>query len=228
MLAALQAGEIDYFEAPPLEFVELMQRDPNITVKKIDKLGVTMLLRPNALFPPFNNYKARQALLYLINQEEIMQAVVGNPDLYLYIRRGRLLHVQFRERDSKLRRSRCAQGGPRILENAAKALFKEAGYKGEPVTVLLPTDRAQYNAATTVIIEALRKAGVNVDIQSLDWATITARRIKKDPPDKGRLEPVHHCVGRRGPDGGSSPALQHLVRLDLRAGQCRLAVRRGS
>jgi peptide/nickel transport system substrate-binding protein len=179
-LAALQAGEIDYFEAPPLEFVELMQRNPDIKVLKIDKLGVSMLLRPNSLFPPFDNYKARQALLYLINQEDVMQAVVGNPDLYLKFCPTYFMCNSANATDAG---ADALKGG--VNYEKAKALFKEAGYKGEPITVLFPTDRAQYAAATTVIIEALRKSGVNVDIQSLDWATITARRAKKDPPSKG-------------------------------------------
>ena len=193
VLAALQAGEIDYFEAPPLEFVELMQRDPNIKVLKIDKLGVGMLLRPNALFPPFNNYKARQALLYITNQAEIMQAVVGNPDLYL----------KFCPTYFMCNSANATDAGSEPLKAApnydkARELLKEAGYKGEPVVVLYPTDRAQYAAATTVMIEAMRKAGINVDIQSLDWATITARRTKKDPPDKGGWNILITSAG--GPD----------------------------
>jgi peptide/nickel transport system substrate-binding protein len=192
-LAALQAGEIDYFEAPPLEFVELMQKDPNIVVKKIDKLGVTLLLRPNSLFPPFNNYKARQALLYLINQDEIMQAVVGNPDLYL---KFCATYFMCNSSNATEAGADALKGGVNIAK--AKELLKEGGYKGEPVTVLFPTDRAQYGAATTVIIEALRKAGVNVDIQSLDWATITARRNKKDVPEKGGWNLFVTSMG--GPD----------------------------
>ena len=37
-----------------------------------------------------------------------------------------------------------------------KQLLREAGYNGEPIVVLQPTDRAQYNAATMVLIQALR------------------------------------------------------------------------
>ena len=31
----------------------------------------------------------------------------------------------------------------------------------------------------------LEKAGFKVDMQSMDWQTLVARRAKKDPPDKG-------------------------------------------
>ncbi|CAM5761951.1 ABC transporter substrate-binding protein [Bosea minatitlanensis] len=177
-LSALQAGEIDYFEAPPLDFVQLMKSDPNITVLTIDLLGVQMMARPNSLFPPFDNYKARQALLYLTNQAEAMQAVVGDPDYYLkscvtYFMCGS-------ENETK-----AGVVGLTVDIEKAKALFKEAGYKGEPIVVMLPTDRPQYQAAENVLIAAMRKAGLNVDVQSQDWATITARRAKKDAPDKG-------------------------------------------
>jgi peptide/nickel transport system substrate-binding protein len=67
----------------------------------------------------------------------------------------------------------------------AKALLAEAGYKGERVVVLQPTDRPQYAATVTVMVEKLRAIGVNVDMQAADWSTISIRRAKKDPLDKG-------------------------------------------
>jgi len=195
VLAALQAGEIDYFEAPPLDFVEPMKRNKDITVLKIDKLGVQMLARPNSLFPPFNNYKARQALLYLVDQEQAMQAVAGSPDMYL--KSCPTFFICNSANESK------AGSAPIMKQNIekARALFKEAGYKGETVTVLFPTDRPQYAAAETVLIEGLRKAGVKLDVVSLDWATITARRAKKDPPEKGGWNLLVTSQG--GPDASS-------------------------
>jgi peptide/nickel transport system substrate-binding protein len=67
----------------------------------------------------------------------------------------------------------------------AKALLKEAGYNGERIVALLPTDRAQYNALMTVLIAELRSIGVNVDVQAADWSTVSIRRAKQDPLDKG-------------------------------------------
>jgi peptide/nickel transport system substrate-binding protein len=192
-LSALQAGEIDYFEAPPLEFVDILQRSKDIKVLKIDKLGVTMLLRPNSMNPPFDNYKARQALLYLVNQDQTMQAVAGHPDMYMKFCPTYFMCNSANETDAG---AEALKGGQNIAK--ARELLKEAGYKGEKIVALFPTDRPQYAAAFTVMIEALRKAGVNLDVQSLDWATITARRTKQDPVDKGGWSLLVTSAG--GPD----------------------------
>ena len=195
ILAALQAGEIDYFEAPPLDFVEPMKRNKDITVLKIDKLGVQMIARPNSLHPPFNNYKGRQALLYLVDQEQAMQAVAGSPDMYM-----KFCPTYFMCNSANESKAGSEPIAKQNIEKA-KALLKEAGYNGETITVLFPTDRPQYAAAETVLIEAMRKAGMKLDILSLDWATVTARRVKKDPPDKGGWNLLVTSQG--GPDPSS-------------------------
>jgi peptide/nickel transport system substrate-binding protein len=138
-----------------------------------------MMARPNSLYPPFDNYKARQALLYIANQADMMQAVVGNPELFTkYCATYFMCHSDAEP---------AAGAAPYAKQDYAKAkqLLAEAGYKGEPIVVLQPTDRPQYSAATAVLIDEMRKAGINVDIQSLDWATISSRRAKQDAPDKG-------------------------------------------
>jgi peptide/nickel transport system substrate-binding protein len=178
-LSALMAGEIDYFEAPPLDFIRLMKDNPDLTVLNIDKLGVQGLIRPNSLLPPFNSFKGRQALLYLIDQQEFMQAAVGDDSLYMPFCGAFFLCNSANDTDV----GSAPMRKPDIAK--ARALLKEAGYNGEKMVVLQPTDRPQYSAAMTVLIAALRKAGVKVDIQSADWSTISVRRARKDPVDKG-------------------------------------------
>jgi len=176
-LNALLGGEMDYFELPPLDFVGLLKDNPDIKLMVVDPLGVEQHIRPNSLYPPFNNYKARQALLYLASQEEYNQAVVGNPDLYLKFCGAFFMCGSENETEvGAVKRPDLAN---------AKALLAESGYKGEPVVVLQPTDRPPYMAATMVMVEKLRAIGVNVDMQAADWSTISIRRSRRDPPDKG-------------------------------------------
>lgn len=180
VLSALQAGEIDYFEAPPLDFIGMLRDSPDITVLTIDSLGVQGLIRPNTLFPPFDKYEGRQALLHLIDQAEYMGAVVGDPSLYMPFCGAYFLCSSENATEvgsEPMRKPDYAK---------AKALLAQAGYvAGQKIVVMQPTDRPQYNAATTVLVSGLRKAGVTVDVQAADWSTITARRARRDPPDKG-------------------------------------------
>jgi len=178
-LSALIAGEIDYFEAPPLEYIQVLKKNPDIMVHNVDMLGAQGLIKPNHLHPPFNHPKARQALFYLVDQQQFMTAVAGDPDLYLKYCGGFFMCGSENETSVGLE----GLGTPNIEK--AKQLFKEAGYKGEAIVVLQPTDRPQYNAATMVLIQQLRKAGLNVHPKAADWSTISSLRTKKDPPSKG-------------------------------------------
>jgi len=167
------------FESPPLDFIEPLQRNPDITVLNIDTLGMQGMIIPNSVQPPFNNFKARQALLYLVNQEEFLRAVVGNPKLYLKFCGSFFMcgSANGTEVGSEPLREHNTE--------KAKQLLKEAGYNGEKIVLLQPTDRPQYKAAMTVLAQSLRRAEVNLDIQAMDWSSLVMRRAKKDPPDKG-------------------------------------------
>jgi peptide/nickel transport system substrate-binding protein len=60
-----------------------------------------------------------------------------------------------------------------------------AGYRGEPVAVLGVSDNTYFAAISQVGADQLRKAGMNVDLRSMDFTSMIRRRLSKDPPDKG-------------------------------------------
>ena len=136
------------------------------------------MIRLNHLHPPFNNVKARQAMYHLINQEDFLRAVIGDPKYYSIchglITCGTPL---------------ASDGGSQFFKeyNPKKALqlLKEAGYNGEPIVILSTSDHNTITPATQVLIQAMREAGLNVDAQAMDWGTTVTRRAKKEPPDKG-------------------------------------------
>jgi peptide/nickel transport system substrate-binding protein len=67
----------------------------------------------------------------------------------------------------------------------AKQMLADAGYKGEPIVLMRPTDLASIAKLPLVAKQQLEAAGFKVDMQQSDWATLLARRAKKDAPDKG-------------------------------------------
>lgn len=67
----------------------------------------------------------------------------------------------------------------------ARQLLKEAGYSGKPVVLLHATDSAALAKLPPVAAQLLRQAGFTVDLKSMDWGSVVARRAKKDPAENG-------------------------------------------
>jgi peptide/nickel transport system substrate-binding protein len=67
----------------------------------------------------------------------------------------------------------------------AQELLKEAGYDGTPIVLMHSTDVAVLSNLAPVAKSLMEKAGFKVDMQSMDWQTLVARSVKKDPPDSG-------------------------------------------
>ncbi len=81
--------------------------------------------------------------------------------------------------------------------DAAKKLLAEAGYKNEPIILLVATDVAITKAQGDVTADLLKRIGMNVQYHALDWGTVGQRRAKKDPPAQGRLAHLPHLARRR-------------------------------
>jgi peptide/nickel transport system substrate-binding protein len=180
--AALAAGEVDYYEIPPVDLVPLMERDPRLIVKVLDPLGVQGMLRPNHLHPPFNDVRARQALLWMVKQEDYLRAMIGDPR---YWKSCAALFIC-----GTVYASDAGAVGPQDLERA-RQMMAESGYKGEPVVLMDPTDIPMSHAATLVTAQLLRKIGVNVQVQAMDWSTLTSRRAEKKSPAEGGWNLFH-------------------------------------
>src|SRR3954469_8330969 len=58
-VAAIQAGEIDFFELPPIDLLDQLEGDKNIKVEVLNQTGNVGWIRLNFLHPPFNNVDAR-------------------------------------------------------------------------------------------------------------------------------------------------------------------------
>src|SRR5205807_9470348 len=91
----------------------------------------------------------------------------------------------------------------------AKQLIQESGYKGEKIVLLSATDQSIVHGQALVTLEALRKVGLNVELQANDWGTLITRRTSKEPVEKGGWSIFHTWLV--GPDL-TSPAVNFAVR----------------
>ena len=183
--AALQNGEVDWWENPISDLIPLLKRNRNISVDIADPLGNIGSFRMNHLFPPFDNPKVRRAVLTAMNQEDYMRAIVGDDDalwksLPGYFTPGTPLYSE-------------AGGDIMKMKNveAAKKLLSEAGYKGEPVICVVAQDQAITKAQGDITADLLKRMGMNVDFIATDWGTTGQRRAVKSPPSQGGWNMFH-------------------------------------
>ena len=67
----------------------------------------------------------------------------------------------------------------------SRKLLKELGYDGTPIVVLQTSDNPHLTNLAPVTKTLLERGGFKVDVQSMDWQTLVARRAKKDPVAQG-------------------------------------------
>lgn len=180
--AALEAGEVDYWENIPLDFAPRLEKNPNVVIFVTDTRGSQGWLRPNHLQPPFNNKKARQALLHMVDQKTYLDTVIGNAKYY------KTCPAVFMCGGTPFE---SAVGAPKQDLEKARQLLKESGYDGRPVVVLDPTDSPYAHAPALVTAELLKKIGANVDVAAMDWSTMLARRANKGPTGQGGWNIFH-------------------------------------
>jgi peptide/nickel transport system substrate-binding protein len=177
---ALIAGEIDFIEAPPHDLLPVLKGDRNVKLETLIPLGNQYTFRFNTLHKPFDNPKVRQAVMWAFNQEDFLKAVIGDPAYYKVCPSLFPCGTAFESKKG-------LEGGLLLESNVAKAkaLLKEANYDGTPIVLMHSTDLAVLTNLAPVAKSLMEKAGFKVDMQSMDWQTLVARRAKKDPPTAG-------------------------------------------
>jgi peptide/nickel transport system substrate-binding protein len=183
--AALQNGEVDWLEEPLPDLIPLLRKNRNVMVDVADPLGNIGTLFFNHLYPPFNDARARRAILMALSQEDYMRAILGDDKLWKplpgFFTPGSLL---YNEEGGGILKS------PRNFD-AAKRLLAESGYSGHPVTCMAAQDLARHKAWGEVTADLLTRLGIKVDRVAVDWGTVVARRAQKSPPGQGGWQIFH-------------------------------------
>ena len=178
--SALINGEVDWLDQPLPDLLPLLRRARGVVVAPLDTYGTLGALRPNHLHGPTANPGVRRAMLAAIDQVEVMTAVMGNDATLFRAPVGYFLPGTASANEAGMDRVRVRRSTDDI-----KGMLRAAGYAGERVVLMHPTDQVFYNAMVSVAVSALRKVGMNIDDQSMDWGTVVQRRTNVEPLDKG-------------------------------------------
>jgi peptide/nickel transport system substrate-binding protein len=190
--SAMIQGEADWW-GPTADLIPQLRKSPRVRLETIDTTGGIAVMRFNHLHPPFDNAAIRRALLPVVEQAEFMTAVVGD-DRSLW-RDG----VGFFTPGSPMASNVGMEAlmGPRSAAAAHKAL-DQAGYRGEKVVIMNPADLQDVSTLAVLGADVLKRAGMNVDLQTMDWGTLIQRRSKMDPPAQGGWNMVFTSLNGSG------------------------------
>jgi len=182
--AALQAGEVDWYEQVQPDLVPLLRRSADIRIGSHNPTGYNGVLRFNHLHPPFNNVAVRRAVLVGVNQADYMAAVTGS-DPAAYATCASMFPCGSRY---------DAPVGAEAMQGdvtKARAMLKASGYGGEKVVLLNPTDLTTVGPLGDVTHDLLVKIGMNVEMVATDWGTVVQRRVSREPVEKGGWSIMH-------------------------------------
>ena len=177
---ALRSGAVDWIEIPLPDLIAQLKADRNVVVDRLDPFGLYPVLRPNMAVAPTDNRLLRRAILAAIKPVDVMQAFMGDDASSYSAPIGCYLKGTVYENDAGMD---VVGGGKSDAE--VKAMLQEAGYGGERVVLMHPTDQPFYDAMSQVCAARLKQVGFNLDDQAMDWGTVVQRRAKRDPLEKG-------------------------------------------
>ncbi|MBN8873353.1 MAG: ABC transporter substrate-binding protein [Rhodospirillales bacterium] len=177
--AALQRGEVDWWENPIADLLPLLRKAPGIKVEVLDPLGALGVLAVNHTQAPFDNPKLLQAILPALNQHDYLDAVLGDQQSLGQVAGFFIPGSPFA---SDVDMDKIT--GKRDVA-LAKKLVAESGYKGEPIVLMSPSDQPQLTAMAQVTDALFKSIGLNSQYTSMDWGTLVSRRASHAPSNAG-------------------------------------------
>jgi len=167
-VAGIQSGEYDAAEGLPTDSYETLKKDPNINVQ-IARPSSYISMIFNTKSGLFADVKKRQAVNAAIDSETVMKAVAGTPEFY-QLNHGLVFKEQVWYVDTG--KEKYNQNNPEL----AKKMLTEAGYNGEPVTIITTRDYDYMYKSAVVLKDTLEKIGMKVNLEVYDWPTVLSKR----------------------------------------------------
>jgi peptide/nickel transport system substrate-binding protein len=183
--AALQTGEIDWWELASSDLVPMLAKNPRVKLQLSEPLGYLSFLRFNAVIPPFDKPSLRNLILSAIDQSDYMRSASGD-----YQNAWRTCYSFFPCGLSGIPESGAAIMGGEHDIAALRGKVAGAGYNGEKIVILNAVDYP-LRPFGDLTADLLQKLGMNVDLQEIDFTSFQRRRMSKEPVDHGGWNIFH-------------------------------------
>ena len=205
--AALNAGEADWWENPPIDLLPALAANPDIVVAKADAL-------------PAADHGRVQPSAAAFQQREDAPGGAGGRRPGRFHDRARRRHgelgalpvvLHLRHADGEQRRFGGADRQARLRQGEEAG--RGSGLQGREDRHARCGRSAGRASQALVVADLLKKLGLNVEMQAMDWGTLVTRRASMKPLDRRRLEHLRDRLGRRRPArSGRQSAAAHQRR----------------
>ncbi|MBB3659316.1 peptide/nickel transport system substrate-binding protein [Rhizobium sp. BK650] len=166
---AAVSGQYDYVDSIPVESFDKL---------KASSASQPVILKPFG-YPVFvfntkeglaKNVEIRKAIRQALSMEDMLAAAFGSTDFYT-------LDGDIYPKSYAWNTDAGVEGNYNVADaEGAAAAAKKAGYHGEPIRILTSRQYEFHYKMAQVAAEYLKAAGFAVDLQVVDWATLTQRR----------------------------------------------------
>ncbi len=170
-VAGLRTGELHAVEDIPFISVADLKKDNRITILPLENWWVH-IASANSSQAPTDNAKFRQAVMALLDNEEIMEASTdGNYKLNVGFQYPH--QASYTDAGKEFYNQKNA--------TKAKALLAESGYKGEPVVLLTNKDFTSMFNAALVMSQQMQSIGIKAELKVVDWPTAVQTAAAASP-----------------------------------------------
>lgn len=192
-ISMLQAGDAQFINTVPYAQVKLIKDSKEVSVAENEAI-YTYWVAMNTQKPPFNDKRVRQALNYAVDKQAIIDAVLagyGKPaDSPLAPRVWGYKSVKTYPYDVK----------------KAKELLAEAGVTSAKTTMWI-SDNTESKQVAVALQGQLKEVGFDVEVVSMEAATLSAERFKKFEENKSMMNYAGWSPSTGDADWGLRPLL---------------------
>lgn len=216
-VTAMQSGQIDFTAEPPLDMMDTLIADENLTCSSIETFGLTYLAF-NTGRAPFDDVNVRKAIYHAINFDSIQENIIktaGSPGTVLP--HSKALYTIEPERWTEYEAK--APVYKYDLELAKEFMAKSSVPEGFSCTLMTTEASQRYNVGLA-IQEALKELNISVEIikvssdehTSYQFGNVMDENGKRDydmliagwesdyPDISGNMEPLYMAAGEGTPN----------------------------
>lgn len=158
MVAALEAGEVDFIFNPPYDDAARLMDNPDFTVHVPQTQGVSYIVMVNPEREQLNDVRVRQAINHAIDRDAINQAAFAGLAIPT--------SVCFPENSLAYNADHDIGSAPDV--EAAQTLIADAGAEGIDVAITVPSNDPAMVLIAEIMVANLGEIGINATVDAVE------------------------------------------------------------